>query len=297
MPLVLVLLIQFVQGMLIGVANVIPGVSGGTVAVVLGLYDRLITTLSGFFREKRWKTDGWFLVTLFAGVLSGVVLFSRVVLVLQDLIPEQTNYLFAGLILGSLPFLIKLAGTRQFKPMYLIPFFITLGIMLFQAFFQKPEPSLPIVDLSWAVVPGLFLAGVVSAATMIIPGVSGSFLLILIGWYSNVLNAVKSLNFPILLVFAAGALVGIIFIAKLLNFLLKRFHSWTYYGIIGLVLGSIVDLIVRAQEPAQMAISQIHLGPWTWPLNVVLFLVGLILALLLSSRKPKKEVQKSELHS
>ena len=118
--------INALKGSLIGAANTIPGVSGGTIAVVTRIYDELIGAISGFFKTG-WKRNTLFLLPVIAGVAIGIILFAQVVDYFLANHPMQTAFFFMGLILGSMPFLTKITLREAFKPIYLIPFVISLG--------------------------------------------------------------------------------------------------------------------------------------------------------------------------
>lgn len=236
-------IVNLLKGSLIGIANIIPGVSGGTIAVVTGIYDRLIEAVGGFFKEGGgWKKNLLFLFPIILGAGLGIILFARVIEYLLSHYPEQTAFLFIGLILGSLPFLVRKATTAPFKPTFLIPLVITLSLIIIMAFSHQSEPFEMEFELTFKSGVIIFFAGVISAAAMIIPGISGSFMLLLFGMYPLFIYAVKEFDIPLLTIMAAGALVGILLVSKVINFLLHRFHGYTYYGIIGLVLGSVVSI-------------------------------------------------------
>lgn len=233
--------VNALKGSLIGVANTIPGVSGGTIAVITGLYDELIAGLSGFFRTG-WKKNLAFLLPVAVGIGIGVGLFARAVDYFMQNFPDQTAYFFMGLILGSIPFLVRLTLKERFRLVYLLPFLVTLAGMLVMGIAGRPPMSEPITTLTPAGAVLIFVTGIISAATMVIPGVSGSFVLLLIGMYSTFIRAVRDINVPLLAVMVPGLVVGIVGVSKLVNCLLSRYHAVTYWAIIGLVLGSVVAI-------------------------------------------------------
>jgi putative membrane protein len=233
------------KGSLIGAANTIPGVSGGTIAVVTRLYDELIAAVSGFVRTG-WRKNLAFLAPIIVGVAAGIVLFARIVEFFMEGYPAQTAFFFMGLILGSVPFLTKITLRERFRGWYLVPFVISFGVLIAMAAAGRPPSGEPVVEITLANVMLVFLAGVVSSATMIIPGVSGSFVLLLIGMYSTFIEAASTLNMGVLAVLVPGFLVGIVAVSKLIHFLLLRFHGVTYWGIIGLVLGSVPVIWTQA---------------------------------------------------
>jgi putative membrane protein len=265
---------NFLKGGLIGIANTIPGVSGGTIAVVTGIYDRTIAAISGFFKEHGgWTANLGFLLPILGGAGVGIVAFARIIDFLNVSYPHQTAFFFLGLIVGSLPYLIRVASEARFRMYYALPLVLCLTLVVVMSIVSEPDLGNPRTELSTATALMLLLSGFVSAAAMIVPGVSGSFVLLLLGTYSTIIRAVRDFNIPALLLVALGAVLGLILVAKGIQYLLEHYHAPTYYGIIGLVLGSLAAL---------------------WPgftfdlnglLSVGAFGIGLVLAMLLGSRR------------
>lgn len=232
---------NFFKGMLIGIANVIPGVSGGTMAVVLNIYDKLISYISGFFKD--WKKCLAFLLPIGLGAGAGILLFSKLIKMLMTDYPIQTNFFFIGLIVGSLPLLFKKSLEQKFNPLNIIPFIITLGILIFMAYVAPPDASkVMFTALSYKAFLYLCVGGFIGAAAMVVPGISGSFILLLMGLYTTIINAIAELNIPLLIPVAIGVAIGIIATTKAINTLLKRYPQTTYFAILGLVVGSIFTI-------------------------------------------------------
>lgn len=229
------------KGALMGVANTIPGVSGGTIAVIVRIYDELIAAISTFF-SSGWKRNLRLLIPIAVGTGIGIIAAARLLDAVLERYPVQTAFLFAGLILGSLPLLFRTALKQPFRPVHLVPLVGGLALILAMALAGRPPLSEPITTLSAANAPWLFLAGVISAATMVVPGVSGSFVLLLIGMYSTFIAAVNDLNVPVAAILGIGAAVGIVVVSKLIHLLLARAHAVTYWAIIGLVAGSVATI-------------------------------------------------------
>lgn len=268
-------LINAAKGSLIGAANTIPGVSGGTIAVITGIYDRLIAAV-GRFRSGPggWRKQAGFLAAVGSGVVLGILVFARLLEFLLLAAPEATALGFIGLILGSLPFLVRQLGSYRPEPVGIIAFVLGFGVLLASVLIGRPAQTQPITTLTPGSAAILFAAGIIAAATMVVPGVSGSFVLLLLGLYSSFITAVNTLNIPVLLVLAAGGGIGVILVAKGMHWLLSRFHGPAYLGIIGLVLGSVLPLYPK---------GGFGLG-WQVPLRAGSLATGLILAVLLGSR-------------
>ena len=241
---------KVVTGCLIGVANIIPGISGGTIAVVTGIYEPLLARISGFFTAYGgWRSNLRFLAPVVLGVLLGAVGFAHLIGMLLEQLPEQTMLFFLGLILGSVPFLARRALRGRPHPVALSPFLVTLALTVAMALADRPPVGEPLRELTLATLVQLFGTGIVSATAMVVPGVSGSFLLLLIGMYSTFIAAIRELNIALLAAFLTGTAFGIVATAKLVTFVLKRFPAPSYAAILGLVLGSSLALWPGISSP------------------------------------------------
>jgi putative membrane protein len=229
----------YLKGILIGVANSIPGVSGGTIAYILNVYDLMINALS--LNIKFILKNFSSLLLLAAGLLSGLFLFAYA---LDELLyarfPLIVNLSFIGLILGSLNFIFlktKLNKNKLDLKSYLI---FLLGVMIVVI------PSLSfninsevITTLNFENILGLFSAGLVGSFAMIIPGLSGSFVLLILGYYETIIKAVAELNIVLLLPVAVGIFIGLVGGAKLIKIGLSKHPETIYKLVLGLLVGSV----------------------------------------------------------
>lgn len=243
-------IILMIKGFFIGIANIIPGVSGGTLAITMGIYEDLIEAISHFF--KKLKKNIKFLIPVVIGAGLAIVLGSRVIEWGLDNFTLPTILFFAGLILGGLPMLFGRAKKRV-KPLYMLVFLLTFASVMGITFLQGGnEVSFESISI-WGY-GKLFLVGIVAAATMIIPGISGSFMLMVMGYYEPILRVINEFtafknlghNLLILVPFGLGVLIGIVAIAKIIEYLFKKYEVPTYYGIIGFVLASLVGIFTNA---------------------------------------------------
>lgn len=231
-------------GALIGVAMIIPGVSGGTIAVLLNVYEKLIGAIGNI--RKDFKNSVKFLSPIFLGAILAVVAAYFPLKYFIDRAPLPTLLLFAGLMVGSFPKMLKDTVKKGFKwktdiTLIALPLAFIIGICFI--------PSLGDVNLGADMpVYGYFLlilVGALASCALIVPGVSGSMLLLILGYYTSILNAVSALkvNFGhsllVLALFALGLVIGFFTIAKLMKFLLNKFPRGTLWAIIGFVIGSI----------------------------------------------------------
>lgn len=236
-------------GMILGVANVIPGVSGGTMAVVFNIYDRLIGVIT--LNVKKIVSEWKFILPLVAGMGLGILLFSKAITFLFQNYPVQTNWFFIGIILGSIPMILKRMlvasrnGTSTGKgglPLSVVVCgLVALGVMAVMTYLEVSDAGAPIqTELTPLLAAKLVVGLACGTIAMIIPGISGSFLMLVVGIYSTVIAAISDFNIPLLIPAAIGGVLGLLGGAKLVRFLMARVPAQTYGAIMGLVLGSIL---------------------------------------------------------
>lgn len=257
------------RGLMMGISDLIPGVSGGTVALILGIYDNLLKAINGFF-SRDWKKQLGFLVPLGIGIGGALLLFSRLIeyLLANHVVPTQ--FFFIGLVLGVLPFLARESGMkRNFRPIHYV-ILVIIGIALAATAFLNPSDSEPIRELTGSKAVFLFFSGWLGSMAMLLPGVSGSFVLLLLGAYSTAIAALSNLNLPIIAVIGAGVIVGFIVSSRIIHYLLNTFPSLMYAVIIGLIAGSV--FVIFPGLPS---------GPGSLAVSAVTFLAGLLFTLWL----------------
>lgn len=238
------------KGFLLGIANIIPGVSGGTLAITLGIYNDLIGAISHFF--KNLKKNLKFLIPLGIGMVLAILLGSKVISLCLDKFPFPTTLFFIGLIVGGIPLLTKKIKGKKLKPVNAASFLLPFSVVMLMTFLNEGNNVVNITNMNLLQIILLFLVGMVAAATMVIPGVSGSFVLMLLGYYKPIVSTIGNLtdfsllghNILVLAPFGLGVLIGIILIAKLIEYLLAKHETATYYAIIGFVTSSVIGLSV-----------------------------------------------------
>lgn len=238
------------QGLVVGVANIIPGVSGGTMMVAMGLYDRLIHAVTHLFSE--FKQSIKLVLPILIGAALAIVGLARLFEYLLTYYPIPTNFAFCGLIAGSLPFICKKVEGKKINVSRIIPFIFFFCLVIMMATLGDPSSKDADVSFSLVNVILLFIVGVIAASTMVIPGISGSMMLMLLGYYDVILRTINQcidalLAFNIsgilqacgvLVPFGIGVIVGIFAIAKLIEWIFGKAETHAYYGIIGLILAS-----------------------------------------------------------
>jgi len=263
------------RGILMGISDLIPGVSGGTIAFILGIYDRLLESISGFF-SRDWKKYLGFLVPLGIGIVITLLLFSRVIEYLLEHHYEATQFFFMGLIIGVIPYIMKQAEVKKnFTARHLIILVVIGAALAVTAFIPTEEDLAPITSLTLPIFFLLFFSGWLASMAMLLPGISGSFILLLLGVYSTAINALSTLNIPVALAIGAGVIVGFIVSSKAIQYLLEHFTYVTYAAIIGLILGSLFVVFPGFSADSATLIT-----------SLVTFALGLAFTLLFSS--PKK---------
>lgn len=232
------------KGACMGAADVIPGVSGGTIAFIMGIYGELLNSIKSingeafrlFFSGKFvafWKhINGTFLASLFAGILISVFSLARLMKYLLEFHPIPLWSFFFGLILASAVYILK--GLDKWNIQNIIS--LLAGVAT-GAFICLASPG-QTPDELWFI----FLSGAIAICAMILPGISGSFILLLLGKYEFVMSAVSSLNIPVLLVFALGCAVGIVSFSHFLSWLLKKYYMLTIALLSGFMLGSLLKV-------------------------------------------------------
>ncbi len=263
-----------IKGFFVGIANIIPGVSGGTLAITLGIYEELIEAISHFFRKI--KSNIKFLIPIGIGAFTAIVIGSRIIEISLEKYTLPTLLFFTGLILGGMPMLFGKIK-KNIKPSYALIFLATFALVI-GIMFLKTGNDVVLVDLNaWGYFK-LFLVGMIAAATMIIPGISGSFMLMVMGYYEPIINAINEFtsfnnlwnNFWILMPFGIGVLLGVIIIAKIIEFLFQKFEVPTYFGIIGFVLASLIGIFTSA--------GNLVFTPTFIIVGIILMVLGFVIA-------------------
>lgn len=276
---------NILKGMVIGVANIIPGVSGGTMMVSMGIYDKMIHCVTHLFSE--FKKSMKFLLAIFIGMAVALVGLSFVIEPAFEHFPLQTSCLFIGLIVGGLPAIWSKVKGKGIKISYVIPFLLFFAVVVGLAALGEREGNAADLTFSlWSLVK-LFVVGIIASATMVIPGVSGSMMLLLLGYYNPIVSAIKDFvtalasfdmqgilaGCGVLVPAGLGIVVGIFAIAKLIEIIFEKFPLQAYWAIIGLIVASPFAILmmvgVGTVTVAGVAVS------------IVTFVIGFIVAMKL----------------
>ena len=268
-----------IKGFIIGIANIIPGVSGGTLAITLGIYEKLIETIGHFFSNL--KENLKFLIPIGVGAGLSIVVLSNIIKYSLKYYKLPTTLFFVGLIVGGLPLLVKkIKEDKNYKKDYsnYVVLVITFVLVAMFAFMKDSGAKVVLEHMMFVDYLKLFLVGVVAAGTMVIPGISGSFVLMLLGYYEPIINVISDVthfnniinNGLIILPFGLGIIIGIVVIARIIEYLLSKQPIKTYYGIIGFVCASLIAILMPLFS-LTFSIANILIG-------LVLMFVGIIIA-------------------
>ncbi len=268
-------LVELIKGMFVGIANVIPGVSGGTMAVSFGIYDKIISSVTNLFKD--FKNSVKTLFPIAVGVVIGVVAFTFIIPFLLETQPFCTAAAFTGLIVGGIPMIVKSLKESGEKdshksiPVNVIVFILLFVISLVMPFMNGDAESGILLTADVGTMIKVFFLGIIAAATMVIPGVSGSLVLMVLGYYFGIITAVKNFilglksldwgmmldNGLVLAPFALGCILGIFFISKLIEWLFGHFPTATFSGILGLIVTSPVSIFYKVHQEYSLSSTSI----------------------------------------
>lgn len=259
--------IDVLKGIALGAGCILPGISSGVLCVVFGIYDKLVNSIINIFKD--FKKNFLFLFPIFVGISIGVLLFGNILRYLFSSYENIIKCIFAGLILGSIPTLIKSeVKEHSFRLHFLIYTIITLLFSILLIYVEHTFNTSSIFNISFLY---LFISGFLMSIGVVFPGVSSTVILILLGVYPLYLEAVSLLNFSVLFPMGLGLFFGCIIFLNIINFFMSKFSSQTLYSIIGFVIGSTFILL-----PNNLSV-----------INVLLLGLGFIISLFFSNLNSK----------
>ncbi len=246
-------ILTFLKGLIMGIANIIPGVSGGTIAVGLGIFDKLIYSINNFFKEPKKHLP--FLIPLGLGMVFGILVFSGIISFGLENYSFATNMFFVGLVISSVPLIYTGAKEKNFKPVYFIYTIIGFLVVVLLAQLEKQGVESSSTNVGYI---KLLVSGAISSSAMVIPGISGSFMMILLGVYNTLLVSLDELknwlmnpsdtailieSLKVIIPLGIGIVLGVVIISKVIEVLFEKFHSQTYLVILGLIFGSMYVIL------------------------------------------------------
>jgi len=284
----------FLKGMAMGAADIVPGVSGGTIALLTGIYERLINGIKSVGPETvkilfskgipaAWKQiDGNFLLAVVLGIGTSILVFARVIHYLLDHYPIPVWASFFGLVLACIWFVGKQVEQWQWQRVAML----ILGVLIAGGIASSNPTEVEATPLI------LFACGALAICAMILPGISGSFIMLLLGVYGTIIGAIKSFDMAILSIFAAGCLVGIMGFSRVLSWVLSRYHSATLALLTGFMVGALIKvwpwkavLSYRTNSKGEsVPFIDTPVAPWNHPdpqllVSLVVFVLAFLLVL------------------
>ena len=261
-------LLSTLKGILIGAGAILPGISSGVLCVIFGIYEKLVNSILGIFKD--FKKNTTFLLPIIIGISIGFFIFGSILNSIFNSYSSECKSLFLGLILGSIPSLFKqITIKKKFKLSFLVYTLLSFTFGLFLFLLENKISNSCITIQSNFIF--LFLSGFAMSSGVIIPGISSTVILMCFGTYYIYLEAISMLNLNVLLPMGLGLICGGIVFLILIRFLFKNYSHQTYYSIIGFVLGSIFVLF-----PSNFNFNFI---------SICLFILGFIIALKLEKIK------------
>lgn len=231
-------LVLFLKGLWVGGTMLVPGVSGGSMAMILGIYDKLISAVSSF--KKDVARNSLFLGIFALGGAIGMLLFAKPLLTLIERHPMPTLYFFIGAVAGGLPMIYKKAKLSHFTWTGLL--YPLLGLVLIFLLGMLPANLLSTQGTGLAHTLLLFGTGIIVAIALVLPGISVSYMLLLLGMYDQTMRAITELYLPYLLPIGIGLIVGILLTTSILEKAMTQYPKATYLIILGFIVGSVVKI-------------------------------------------------------
>lgn len=268
--------LHILKGLAMGIVETVPGVSSSTIAMLLGIYESIIAAISDL-TTKRYKKAILFLLPIGIGILIGVAFSALAVKYLLEMYPVPTHYLFIGLIIGMLPLIWRNGhslptNNHPYKSHHFL-LMILLFILVASFRFIQPENEVITESLTGSDAIYLFFSGWLASIALVLPGMSGALILMIVGAYYTALNALLTVNLPIILTLIAGIVIGVLLTGKFVRYLLQNFHKITYASIIGMLAGSVI--ILYPGIPGSVI---------EFIVSVILLIVGFVFAFRISNR-------------
>lgn len=310
---VLKYLILVLKGIVYGVTNLLPGIGGGLILIILGIYQQFVSSVGNFFLELRnWRKNLAFIIPMLLGAGIGMVVFAKGVTWIMDQFPVVSMFLFMGLVVGTIPSVLKQTFDMKLTVGRAIAMVAGMLVVVLFKFAERQSLS-----AGWSTNAGsvggflyFFISNVLAGGASVTPGMDGSYVWMLTGIFDKVMAAIGSvtglkalltvgsgglgaalgsIHWAVLLATGIGAVVGIIFFSKLIDMALKRVPSITYYVVLGLVIASIYGLWPSSKENGPLWPVGAAVKPLDIVWIIVVFGVGLGITLFAGSRPEAKQ--------
>ena len=292
--------LDILRGMAIGVAFIIPGFSGGSVAAILGIYEKLIGAIAGIFRD--FKNNILTLLPIGIGMVCGIVALLYPISFGLENYPIPTVCIFVGLAIGGLPSVTeKLKGKPRVTniPAFLIPLCAAAAL----SFLPIGADANLLSGLGFGDYALLFLIGIVGSSALVVPGISGSMLLLIFGYYNPIVNLATDHLFKgrdvltsvgVLGTVALGIALGFFFISVIMKLLLTHCPRGTYFAILGFIIGSIPTVFISTVKESGTDFASLMPTPWHWVFSIALLIIGIAISLSLVFYARKKSTETTQ---
>jgi len=259
---------NFIKGFVVGIGKIIPGVSGAMLAMAMGIYDKSIEYICNFMKNKKEAT--LYLVPIGLGVVFSIIFFSRIISFCLDNFYIITMLFFVGLIIGGVPMVVsKVKKKHYFISVISFVFFFLISI--------SGINNVYVIKGGFGDIFIFFISGILEAIGTVVPGISSTALLMVLGTYNSVLSAIGSLNnFNVLIPFGIGFIVGLILVVKIINYLFKRCEDVVYAFVLGVLISSVILLIILSFKYS-FSITQFIIG-------LVFMVIGIVISNLLKEK-------------
>jgi putative membrane protein len=269
-----------IKGMAMGAADAVPGVSGGTIALLLGIYEELINSIGNInislFKElykngfySFWeKLNGNFLLSLITGILFSLVTFVKLTAYFFDKYPILIWSFFLGLVLATIYVIYKLIKSWN----YINIIFVIIATLI--SFYLTKINAIDNINISLSYI---LICGIIAASAMIIPGISGALILVVLGLYSTMINAVDNLEFDKIITFTSGAIIGLLSFSKIIKWMFSKNSSLTYSILLGFVIGSLSKVWPWKSELEQNILPSSYIGENYLFYSIILISIGFLL--------------------
>lgn len=273
-------LVLTLKGMAMGAADAVPGISGGTIALLLGIYEKLINTIgninisllkdlkSNGFTYFWQKLNGNFLLSLIIGIGISLITFVKITAYLFDKYPILIWSFFMGLVLATIYVIYKLIKSWN----YINIIFVIIATLI--SFYLTKINAIDNINISLSYI---LICGIIAASAMIIPGISGALILVILGLYSTMINAVNNLEFDKIITFTSGAIIGLLSFSKIIKWMFSKNSSLTYSILLGFVIGSLSKVWPWKSELGQNILPSSYIGENYLFYSIILISIGFLL--------------------
>ena len=273
-------LVLTLKGMAMGAADAVPGISGGTIALLLGIYEKLINTIgninisllkdlkSNGFTYFWQKLNGNFLLSLIIGIGISLITFVKITAYLFDKYPILIWSFFLGLVLATIYVIYKLIKSWN----YINIIFVIIATLI--SFYLTKINAIDNINISLSYI---LICGIIAASAMIIPGISGALILVILGLYSTIINAVNNLEFDKIITFTSGAIIGLLSFSKIIKWMFSKNSSLTYSILLGFVIGSLSKVWPWKSELGQNILPSSYIGENYLFYSIILISIGFLL--------------------